>query len=206
MEIKNKPNCRFKSNIPKTQIQINSVLLFGYGAYGISIEPLFDPNILLWALEGGVLAIAHVRGGGELGNSWYKAGYKTTKPNTWKDFIACAEYLIESGYTQPQHLAISGGSAGGILIGRAMTERPELFAAAIPRVGCMNAVRMEFTPNGPINVPEFGTVTDYEECMALIEMDAYLHLCAGTQYPATLVTAGRIPKTEIQTLCPSSTC
>ena len=168
----------------------NRVLIYGYGAYGISMNPFFSSNFLLWTLEGGVLAIPHVRGGGELGDDWHKGGFKMTKPNTWKDLIACAEYLIREKYTSSEKIAITGGSAGGILIGRAMTERPDLFAAALPSVGCMNTVRLEETPNGPVNAPEFGTVKDSVECMALIEMDSYLHLEKGVNYPATLVTAG----------------
>ncbi|MBC8109679.1 MAG: prolyl oligopeptidase family serine peptidase, partial [Verrucomicrobia bacterium] len=166
------------------------VMIYGYGAYAASQNPFFSPPFLLWTQQGGIFAVAHVRGGGELGEAWHKAGQKTTKPNTWKDLIATAEYLIKNKYTLPQKIAISGGSAGGILIGRAMTERPDLFAAAIPEVGCMNAVRMENSPNGPVNVPEFGTVAKEDECKALIEMDAYLHLKEGEKYPATLVTAG----------------
>ncbi len=128
--------------------------------------------------------------GGELGEAWHKAGQKTTKPNTWKDLIACADYLVKNQYTGPGKITINGGSADGILIGRAMTERPDLFAAAIPDVGRLNAVRMENSPNGPVSTPEFGTVAKEDECRALLEMDAYLHLTPGTKYPATLVTAG----------------
>lgn len=168
----------------------NPVFIWGYGAYGISMTPGFDPNQLLFTLNGGIIAVAHVRGGGELGEAWHKGGFKTTKPNTWKDLIACAEYLISENYSSPKKIAIWSGSAGGILIGRAIIERPDLFAAAIPEVGAMNNVRMEETPNGPVNVPEFGTVKDSVECMALIEMDSYLNLEKGAKYPAMLITAG----------------
>jgi prolyl oligopeptidase len=168
----------------------NPVLFYGYGAYGSSMSPFFSPALLLWTQDGGILAVAHVRGGGELGDKWYKGGYKTTKPNTWKDLIACAEYLVNEKYTSPKNIAIYSASAGGILIGRAMTERPDLFAAAIPAVGCLNTLRMEEEPNGPVNASEFGTVKDSVECMALIEMDAYLHIKDGLKYPATLITAG----------------
>jgi prolyl oligopeptidase len=168
----------------------NPVFIYGYGAYGISQNPFFSPSFLLWTAQGGVLAIAHVRGGGELGDKWYRDGFKTTKPNTWKDLIACAEYLIKEKYTTAAKIAIDGGSAGGVMIGRAMTERPDLFAAAIPEVGVMNTLRAENTPNGPVNAPEFGTASDSAECMALIEMDSYLHIKDGEKYPATLVTAG----------------
>lgn len=168
----------------------NSVFFFGYGAYGSSMTPFFSPSFLLPAYEGGIFAVPHVRGGGELGDQWYKSGFKTTKPNTWKDLIACADYLVNEKYTSPKKIAINSASAGGILIGRALTERPDLFAAAIPEVGCLNAIRMEESPNGPINAPEFGTVKDSVECMALLEMDAFLHVKDGEKYPATLVTAG----------------
>jgi prolyl oligopeptidase len=168
----------------------NPVLLYGYGAYGNALTPFFSPALLLWTWKGGLLAVAHVRGGGELGDAWHKAGMKTAKPNTWKDFIACAEYLVREGYTSSGHVAINGASAGGILVGRAMTERPDLFAAAMPQVGLLNPLRGEQSPNGPVNVPEFGTVNKPDECRALLEMDPYLHLRKGTSYPATLVTAG----------------
>ncbi len=168
----------------------NPVMMYGYGSYGISISPFFSTIFLTWVSEGGVIAISHVRGGGELGDAWHKAGYKQTKPNTWKDFIATAEYLHKEGISSPDKTMIFGGSAGGILVGRSMTERPDLFAVAVPAVGAMNTVRSELTPNGPVNVPEFGTVKDESEFKALYEMDSYLHLKDGVEYPATMVTAG----------------
>ena len=168
----------------------NPVGLIGYGAYGNSLRPYFEPIFLSATTKGMILAFAHVRGGGELGEQWHQAGYKTTKPNTWKDVISCAEYLISEKYTSPEKLVLNGASAGGILVGRAMTERPDLFAVAIPEVGLMNPVRFEEAPNGPANVREFGTVKDSLECKALMEMDSYLHLKKGVKYPATLVTAG----------------
>lgn len=131
-----------------------------------------------------------MRGGGEKGEEWYKAGYKTTKPNTWKDFISCAEYLIANGYTQPSKLGGMGTSAGGILITRAITERPDLFAAAVCNVGCANALRLEFSSNGPVNIPEFGTVTDSIECKALYEMDGMQHVKQGVNYPAVMSVGG----------------
>jgi prolyl oligopeptidase len=167
----------------------NCCILEGYGAYGISFTPSFSIRRSL-ALKGVVLAYAHVRGGSEKGEQWYKAGYKTTKQNTWKDFISCAEYLIQKGYTSPQKLAGTGTSAGGILISRAVTERPDLFRAAICNVGCANVMRMEFTPNGPVNVPEFGTVKDSIECSALYEMDGVAHVRKGVGYPAVICVTG----------------
>ena len=166
------------------------VYLEGYGAYSKSRTPYFFPPFLLWTQQGGIFAVAHVRGGGELGEAWHQAGQKATKPNTWKDLIASAEYLVKNRYTGPGKIAINGGSAGGILIGRAMTERPDLFAVAMPEVGILNPVRFENSPNGPDNIPEFGTTAKADEAKALLEMDAYHHLKPGTKYPATLVTAG----------------
>jgi prolyl oligopeptidase len=167
----------------------SSAILTGYGAYGISMTPAFSVQRSL-ALHGVVMAVAHVRGGSEKGEAWYKAGYKTTKPNTWKDFISAAEYLIKNGYTSAGKLAGTGTSAGGILISRAVTERPDLFAAAVCNVGVANAMRVEFTPNGPVNTPEFGTVQDQTEAAALYEMDGVQHVKAGVKYPAIMGVAG----------------
>jgi protease II len=124
------------------------------------------------------------------GEEWYRAGFQQTKPNTWKDFIACAEYLIEHKYTSPAKLAGEGVSAGGILIGRAITECPDLFAVAIARVGCLNQVRLETTPNGINNTPEFGSCETEVGFQALYEMDAFLHVRDGVNYPAMLITHG----------------
>ncbi|QJW88289.1 S9 family peptidase [Spirosoma taeanense] len=165
-------------------------LMDGYGAYGISGTPYFSRRNLALLNRGVVLAETHPRGGSEKGQAWYKAGYKTTKPNTWKDFIASGEYLIKNGYTSAGKLIGMGTSAGGILIGRAITERPDLFAAAISNVSCSNALRMENSPNGPINAAEFGTVNDSTECMALYEMDAFQHVKEGTKYPAVMCIGG----------------
>lgn len=165
-------------------------LLEGYGAYGISFPPFFRPSLLAWLERGGVYAVAHVRGGGEFGEEWHLAGKLGTKANTWRDFIASAEYLVEQKFTSPEHLAGTGTSAGGILIGRAMTERPDLFRAAVPQVGVVNALRTEHEPGGPANIPEFGTTADSAGFQALREMDALSHLKPGTRYPATLFTAG----------------
>jgi len=177
----------------------NSCILRGYGAYGISAIPNFS-ILNSVAARGVVLAIAHPRGGSEKGEAWYKAGYKTTKPNTWKDFISCAEYLVKKGYTSPQKLGGTGTSAGGILISRAITERQDLFAAAVCNVGCANAMRLEFSPNGPVNTPEFGTVKDPVECQALFEMDGVQHVQNGVKYPAVMGVGGwndpRVPAWE----------
>lgn len=168
----------------------NPTLLYGYGAYGITEEPGFGPTRQAWLERGGVYAVANVRGSGVYGQEWYKAGYKATKPNTWKDLIACAEYLIAQKYTSNARLGILGGSAGGILVGRAMTERPDLFAAVIPAVGVLDAIRAETTANGVPNIPEFGTVKKEDEFRALLAMSSYHHVKDGTRYPAVLLLHG----------------
>lgn len=168
----------------------NPTLVIGYGSYGISLSPGFGPTRLAWLERGGVLAIAHVRGGGAKGEAWHLAGQKANKPNTWKDFIACVEYLISEGYTSKEHVAGEGGSAGGILIGRAITERPDLFKAAVIDVGALDAIRAETTTNGVPNIAEFGTVKDEKEFHALLEMSAYHHVKDGVKYPAVLLTHG----------------
>ena len=169
----------------------NIAFMEGYGAYGMTAYvPSFSGVDLSLLNRGVVLAYAHVRGGGEKGNDWYLAGKKSTKPNTWKDFNACAEYLIKNKYTSPEKFGISGASAGGILIGRAITERPDLYQVAIPKVGCLNSLRTEFSANGPVNVPEFGTQKDETEFKALYEMDAFQHIQKGVKYPAQLITTG----------------
>jgi len=168
----------------------NPTLLYGYGAYGITEEPGFGPTRMAWLERGGVYAVANVRGSGVFGQEWYKAGYKTTKPNTWKDLIACAEYLIAQKYTTTPKLGILGGSAGGILVGRAMTERPDLFGAVVPAVGVLDAVRAETTANGVPNIPEFGTVKKEDEFRALVAMSSYHQVKDGTKYPAVLLTHG----------------
>jgi prolyl oligopeptidase len=174
-----------------TKLDGNNVCLMdSYGAYGISSLPYFDIMNNSLATRGVVIAIPHVRGGSEKGDAWYKGGFKTTKPNTWKDFNSCAEYLIAQGYTQSSKLAGTGTSAGGVLISRAITERPDLFAAAICNVGCANAMRLEFSSNGPVNIPEFGTVKDSVECKALYEMDGVAHVVPGTKYPAVIGVGG----------------
>jgi len=165
-------------------------LVDGYGAYSIVSSLDFQPSLLAWVERGGVYAVAHVRGGGELGEAWYRAGYKGTKPNTWRDMIACGQFLVDHKYTNPARLSGEGTSAGGITIGRAITERPDLWGAALIRVGSSNALRSELSPNGPDNVPEFGTATDPAGFQALYAMDAYQHVQNGVKYPAVLLTTG----------------
>ncbi len=165
-------------------------LLIGYGAYSITLEPRFDPRLLAWFEQGGIMAVAHVRGGGEHGEEWHQGGMMQNKPNTWRDFIACAEYLIKAGYTSSAKLAGQGGSAGGILIGRAFTERPELFAAALDDVGLSDMIRDMFSPDGPLNVPEYGDLKTKQGFQNLFEISAYYHVKDGVHYPAVMITAG----------------
>lgn len=168
----------------------NRVLMEGYGAYGVNFNPGIDAYMLHWVVEGGIYVVAHVRGGGEKGENWHKDGYKTTKPNTWKDFISCSEYLIENKYTSPEYMAIKGSSAGGILIGRALTKRPDLFSAVIIKAGVLNPLRSEFGSNGLNNIKEFGTVSNLSEFNALLEMDSYQHVDKNKKYPALYLAAG----------------
>lgn len=173
-------------------------LLYGYASYGITEEPFFSTGRLAWLDAGGVAAIANPRGTSVYGQDWYKAGFQTSKPNTWKDFIACAETLIANKYTEPSRLGILGGSAGGILVGRAMTERPELFAAVVPMVGALDMVRAEVTPNGIPNIPEFGTRANEAGFRALLEMSSYHQVKDGVNYPAVLLTHGvNDPRVEV---------
>jgi prolyl oligopeptidase len=168
----------------------NPTLLVGYGAYGFSFEARFDARSLAWIERGGVIAYANVRGSGVYGDPWYRAGFKTTKANTWKDGIACARYLIEQGYASPKTLGAWGTSAGGIFVGRSVTAAPELFAAAIFDVGMMDTVRSEESANGVTNVSEFGTVKDPQEFRALLEMSTYHQIRDGVAYPAVLLVHG----------------
>ncbi|MFI4924085.1 MAG: prolyl oligopeptidase family serine peptidase [Vicinamibacteria bacterium] len=168
----------------------NPTILYGFGSNGISMTPFYRPTYLPWFDRGGVLAVAHVRGGGEYGEDWYKGGYKATKPNTWRDAIACAEWLVANQWTSSSKLSIMGGSAGGIFVGRAITDRPDLFGAAVAQVPVSDAVRAEFSSNGVPNIPEFGTVKSEEGFKALYAMSPYHWVKDGVKYPAVLLTTG----------------
>jgi len=178
----------YKKGLKKNKM--NNVLIDGYGAYGESSSPSFQPIYLSWVLNDGVYVVSHVRGGGEKGNEWYTGGYKNTKPNTWKDLISTAEFLIKDKITSNKKIGIYGGSAGGILVGRAITERPDLFKVMICENGFLNTLRIDVAPNGPNNMKEFGNPSIREEFNAIYEMDAYHHIKKGISYPACLVTTG----------------
>ena len=168
----------------------NPTLLMGYGSYGAALEPGFQPSILAWLERGGVYAVAHVRGGGEFGEDWHRAGMKTTKQHTIDDFIACAQYLVEHKLTRPDRLAGEGTSAGGITIAGAITERPDLFGAALIHVGDSDILRTEFATDGPGNALEYGSVKVPEEFAAMVKISGYQRVRDGVKYPAVMLTGG----------------
>ncbi|HYA22793.1 MAG TPA: prolyl oligopeptidase family serine peptidase [Terriglobales bacterium] len=169
----------------------NPTLLYAYGGYGISEKPYFaGSNARLWLDQGGVYAVANLRGGGEYGEEWHKAGNLTRKQNVFDDFMACAQHLIAQKYTSPAHLAILGGSNGGLLMGAAFTQLPDLFRAVVSFVGIYDMLRVELDPNGEFNVTEFGTVRDPEQFKALYAYSPYHHVKDGAAYPAILFLTG----------------
>jgi len=165
-------------------------ILMGYGSYGLSMEAGFRPTSLAWLERGGVLAIAHVRGGGEYGEGWHQGAFQRTKINTVLDFIACGQYLVDQRYTQPARLAGEGGSAGGITVGGALTWRPDLFGVILDEVGMSDALRFETEPNGPPNVSEFGSTKTEDGFHGLYAMSAYAHVRDGVAYPAVMFSTG----------------
>jgi prolyl oligopeptidase len=168
----------------------NPAILSGYGSYGHVSARLFAPEMLAWYERGGVYAYAGLRGGGEYGREWHEAGLGPHKENTITDFIDCAEYLIKHGYTSPERLAGEGSSAGGIPVGGALVRRPDLWGAMIMQVPATNTTRIEFSENGPINVPEHGSVSTESGLRGLLITDCYLRVQDGVRYPAVLITAG----------------
>lgn len=168
----------------------NPTILTGYGSYGISLDPFFRPERMAWYERGGIIAIGHIRGGGEYGEDWHKAGRFLNKQNTIDDFIACAEYLIEQGYTRPELLAGEGGSAGGIPTGGSLVKRPDLWTVMVMHVPVTDSLRMELTENGPPNIEEFGSVTTEDGFKGLLITDSYNKVRDGVNYPAVLLTGG----------------
>jgi prolyl oligopeptidase len=168
----------------------NPTLLYAYGGYGISMSPNFDFTRKLWFDRGGVYVVANIRGGGEFGEEWHKAGNLTKKQNVFDDFAAAAEYLINENYTRPGKLAIQGGSNGGLLMGAMVTQHPDLFRAVVSSVGIYDMLRVELAPNGAFNVTEFGTVKNPEQFKALYAYSPYHHVVDGTKYPAVLMMTG----------------
>jgi len=168
----------------------NPVLLTGYGGYGVSITPNFSALQRVWIDQGGVCAQANLRGGGEFGEQWHKQGMLTNKQNVFDDFAAAMRYLIDTGYTTPDKLAIIGGSNGGLLMGAMVTQHPELCRAVVSFVGIYDMLRVELTPNGQFNIPEFGSVKDPEQFRALLAYSPYHNVKDGMPYPAVLFLTG----------------
>jgi prolyl oligopeptidase len=168
----------------------NPTLLTGYGGYGISQRPNFSDSRRVWLEQGGIWAIANLRGGGEYGEEWHLAGNLTKKQNVFDDFAACAEHLIKAGYTNPSKLVIEGGSNGGLLMGAVLTQHPDLFAAVVTHVGIYDMLRVELDPNGAFNVTEFGTVKDPEQFKALYAYSPYHHVVDKKAYPAVFLLTG----------------
>jgi prolyl oligopeptidase len=168
----------------------NPTLLTGYGGFSISISPAFTTRDRVWFDHGGVMAVANLRGGGEFGETWHDQGRLLKKQNVFDDFIACAEYLIKMKHTSSDKLAIEGGSNGGLLMGAALTQRPDLFRAVVSHVGIYDMLRYETFPNGVFNVTEYGSVKERVNFQALYEYSPYHHVKDGTDYPAILFLTG----------------
>jgi prolyl oligopeptidase len=168
----------------------NPAVLTGYGGFNISQTPEFDPGLAAWLDAGGVFAIANLRGGGEFGEEWHNAGRGVHKQNVFDDFIACAERLIQLKYTNPSKLGILGGSNGGLLMGAAFTQRPDLFRAVVTVAGIYDMLRLETTENGQFNVTEYGSIKNPEQFKALYAYSPYHHVQDGTKYPAILFMTG----------------
>lgn len=173
------------------QDESTAALLTGYGGYGVSLKPRFlGPRTRLWLDAGGIFVIANLRGGGEFGELWHQQGALTRKQNVFDDFSAAARHLLERRYTSSRRLAITGGSNGGLLVGAALTQQPQLFAAAVAEVGLFDMLRTELEPNGEFNVTEFGSVKDPAQFQALFAYSPYHHVVAGTAYPPVFLATG----------------
>ncbi len=168
----------------------NPAVLYGYGGFGLSQTPEFNPTLKAWLDAGGVYAVANLRGGGEFGEEWHQAGMLTNKQHVFDDFIACAERLVQAGYTKPQRLGIEGGSNGGLLMGAVLTQRPDLFRAVVSFAGLYDMLRYQTTQNGQFNETEYGSVTDPAQFRALSAYSPYQNAKAGVAYPAVLLIVG----------------
>jgi prolyl oligopeptidase len=166
----------------------NPTVLYAYGGFNISITPSFSPGNLVWMEQGGIYAVANLRGGGEYGEEWHQAGMKHQKQTVFDDFIAAAEWLIGAGYTSPSKLAISGGSNGGLLVGACLVQRPDLFGAALPAVGVLDMLRFHKFTIGWAWCSEYGNPDEAEDFEALYRYSPLHNLVPGTAYPATLIT------------------
>mgnify|MGYP001032157359 CR=1 FL=1 len=168
----------------------HTALLTGYGGYGFSYGPYFDPGLRIWFDEGGVFAIANIRGGGEYGEKWHKDGMLMKKQNSFDDFYACMRYLVESGHTTEEKLAIEGGSNGGLLMGAMITQHPEAMKAVVSHVGIYDMLRSELSSNGKFNIPEFGTVKNKANFSAMYAYSPYHNVKERTLYPSVLFLTG----------------
>jgi prolyl oligopeptidase len=168
----------------------NPTLLYGYGGFGISMQPAFSPAIAYWLERGGVYAMANIRGGGEFGRAWHESGMRTHKQNVFDDFIAAAEYLLGRQWTSRGHLAIRGGSNGGLLIGAVETQRPDLFVAAVAKVGVLDMLRFREFTVGKAWETEYGSIDDPDDFKALMAYSPLQNVRSGVDYPATLVITG----------------
>ena len=163
-------------------------MLYAYGGFSISTTPYFRPDVIAWVEQGGVYAVANIRGGGEYGEKWHEAGMFEKKQNVFDDFIAAGEYLVKEKYTSPSKLAINGGSNGGLLVGAAMTQRPELFAVAVPQVGVMDMLRYQEFSGGAAWATEYGRADDPKAFQYIRAYSPLHNIKDGVCYPATLVT------------------
>ena len=192
------PSLDGKAKIPLEIVHAKNVqrdgtaptLIEAYGAYGVISSPYFNPAALAWFERGGVYAQAMIRGGGEYGEAWHQAARLATKTVSSDDLAACAIWLGKNGYGNAQHLGIMGGSAGGFLMGLALTRNPDLYRAVVAQVGIHDLLRVELTPNGAYNTPEFGTVKDPAQFAWMLKQSPYHNVHAGTAYPAVMMTTG----------------
>jgi len=168
----------------------NPTQLYGYGGFGISITPSFSSARIAWMERGGIFAVPNIRGGGEYGEQWHQAGIKERKQNSFDDFIAAAQWLIASGYTSRSKLAIMGGSNGGLLVAACLTQRPDLFGAAVPTVGVLDMLRFHKFTIGSAWTSDYGSPDDPEEFKYLFAYSPYHNIQTGTAYPPTLITTG----------------
>jgi prolyl oligopeptidase len=168
----------------------NPTVLWGYGGYNIAVKPIFDPTWMLWLEQGGVLAVANIRGGGEYGDDWHRAGALAAKQNVFDDFAACGRHLIETELCDSDRLVLMGGSNGGLLMGAMVTQQPDLAHVVVAYVPVLDMLRVELHPNGVYNVTEFGTVTDPELFRVLRSYSPYHNVTDGVAYPAVILTAG----------------
>jgi len=165
-------------------------LLYGYGGFLVNETPAFRTDAVTFAEHGGVFAVANLRGGGEFGEKWHRAGMLENKQNVFDDFIAAAEWLIENGYTKPAHLAISGGSNGGLLMGVMMTQRPDLFQAVACEFPLLDMLRYQNFLLGKLWVPEFGSAEDAKQFQVIYKYSPYQHVKKGVKYPAVMFVTG----------------